>query len=403
MELGFRAATKDDLDRLLEIHLVAYPDPRGVEERKRGFLASPFGPFETAIVVERAGEIVAQAHHFALEAFFGGRAVKMGGIASVAVAPEVRGQGIASALMRHIHVASDVRGEALTLLYAWQNGFYARHGYAQGASRKRLEIDPRAVPEAWREQARGRVRAARGDDRDAMKRAYLRAAARASGWLVRPETLWDRLFSRERRHHLVLPGAEGEVAGYAAFEITQEAYHAETILHVDEIIADDDDARRTLFGALGAMRDQAAEIAFEVDASDPIELALLGVDARRFGTPEIEHPLGTIVGGPMVRIEDIPRAIEARGYLASGSFDVVVEDADLAVHVRVEDGRATVESARGGGALRTTRRGLAAMLYGGLRPIDAVRLGVAGSHDSRALARADAVLVLPPLAPLDPF
>jgi hypothetical protein len=150
----------------------------------------------------------------------------------------------------------------------------------------------------------------------------------------------------------------------------------------------------------------------EVDAADPLELALLDSDGRRHGTNEVEHDLGTIVGGPMVRLEDVPRAIEARGYAADGAFDVVVipgegespaSGDEIAVSVRVGNGRAVVSAARGAsGALRATRGVLASVLYGGLRPSDAVRLGLAGA-DARTLARADAVFALHPLSPLDPF
>ena len=144
METTFRAARPDDVDRLLDIHLAAYPDARGVEERRRNFVANPFGTLDDLVVGERGGAIVAHAFLFRLETMFGGRVVKTGGVASVAVAPEARGQGVAGALMRHLHVASDVRGDALTMLFAFRYGFYAKHGYAQGASRKRLLVDPRA-------------------------------------------------------------------------------------------------------------------------------------------------------------------------------------------------------------------------------------------------------------------
>ncbi|HEY8077408.1 MAG TPA: GNAT family N-acetyltransferase, partial [Labilithrix sp.] len=178
METTFRAASHDDLDRLLEIHLAAYPDVRSAEERRRNFVANPLGSLDELVVAERGGVIVAHAFLFRLETLFGGRAVKTGGVASVAVAPEARGQGVASALMQHLHVASDVRGDALTMLFAFRYGFYAKHGYGQGSSRKRLLVEPRAIPRSWR----GQVRAARGEDRDAIRRAHLRAATRASGW-----------------------------------------------------------------------------------------------------------------------------------------------------------------------------------------------------------------------------
>jgi predicted acetyltransferase len=170
--------------------------------------------------------------------------------------------------------------------------------------------------------------------------------------------------------------------------------------------------RLALIGSLAALRDQVAEIELEVDAADQLELALIDSDGRRFGTGLVEHDLGMLVGGPMVRIEDVPRAIEARGYSADGSFDIVVHAAEgeangagdeIAVSVAVEGGRAEVSSARGAKAsLRTSRGVLASMLYGGLRASDAVRLGLADA-DARTLARADSILAMAPLAPVDPF
>jgi predicted acetyltransferase len=160
------------------------------------------------------------------------------------------------------------------------------------------------------------------------------------------------------------------------------------------------------------MRDQVVELELEVDAVDPLELALVDSDARRHGTGLVEHDLGTIVGGPMVRIEDISRAVEARGYPADGAFDIVVQAPEgeangaaeeIALSVRVDAGRAEVSAARGASAsLRTGRGALASMLYGGLRPSDAVRLGLADA-DARTLARADAIFAMAPLAPVDPF
>ena len=52
-DLRFRAATLDDLERVLEIHLTAFPDERTAEIRRRNFTANPFGSFEELVVVER--------------------------------------------------------------------------------------------------------------------------------------------------------------------------------------------------------------------------------------------------------------------------------------------------------------------------------------------------------------
>src|SRR5262249_55377633 len=158
--------------------------------------------------------------------------------------------------------------------------------------------------------------------------------------------------------------------GYAAFTLQQDTAYGPTRLHVEEMITADDESRRALLGALSAMRDQVAKIIVEIADSDPLERALIDPDPHGSGDDWVEHDLGQLVGGPMIRIEDVPRALMARGYRGSGTFDIVVREADatevVAACVRVRDGRADVGPARGGGALQTTRAGLAAIFYGAL-------------------------------------
>lgn len=411
----FRRAKESDLERLVEIHLAAYPDPCSIDVRMRNFTHHPFGGLERLVVVEDdAGRPVGHAFLFPLEASFGGAKVKVGGIASVAVAPEARGRGIATALMRRLHALSDRRGDAVTMLHPSRQGFYARLGYATTSSRKRLAIATRSVPEPWRALARARVRAATGGDERALYRLHARAAERATGWIARPKRCWELFIARERRILLVCEGPRARPAGgasatgYVAFTLAQEQLRAETRLEVDELVADDDEARRALVGALAAMRDQATEIVLEVAEADPLERALVDPDGRRFGTSGVEHALGEIVGGPMVRIEDPSRALAARGYAGSGAFDVVVRepggDDGVALGLCVRGGRAEVGPARGRrrGALQTTRAGLAAIFYGALSVTDAVALGMAEAPPEVA-ASLDAVVKMPPLAPVDAF
>lgn len=410
--LVFRTAEEGDLDRLVDIHLVAYPDERNGEVRRRNMTLNAFGGLADLFVAEEDGELRAQARLFRMTSWFGGKKVKVGGIASVAVAPEARGQGVARALLQELHGVSRRRGDAITLLYPWKQGFYARLGYAQTSSRRRLAIDPSSIPAAWRRLAQTAVRRVRGEDRPAIERTYARAATRTSGWIARREVYWDRLFARERRHHLASFRGK-KMTGYVAFELAQEQAHAETRLVVEELAYDDDETRRALWGALGAMRDQIAEIDVEVPEDDAIDHVLLDADRRRHGTVAVEHSLGEIVAGPMVRLTDLERAIAARGYgEGTGVVDVVLEpEGDLAVEadepsrfkLRITSGRGELGRAKASrDVLTTTRRGLAALLYGSLRLDRAVALGIARC-DARVLARLAPLLALPPTFPVDPF
>lgn len=414
--LQFRVAKASDLDRLVEIHLAAYPDPRSVDARQRNFTHSRFGKLSDLVVAIEHGAVVAHAFLFPFRAWFGGVAVKVGGIGSVGVAPESRGRGIATALMHELHRLSARRGDVLTMLYPFRQGFYARLGYAPTSSRKRLAIAPRSVPDAWRALARERVRGLRSGDDRLLRELHARAAERASGWLTRSRRHWEWLVLRETRFTLVCePPAtrttrRPRATGYVAFTLFREEQYGETFLEVEEIVFDDDVTRRALVGALASMRDQVKEILIEVPEDDPLERALVDSDGGRAGTDAVEHGLGEIVGGPMVRIHEARRALTARGYSGNGAFDVVVRSpgpdggAEAAFGVRVRDGRADVGSAakRRGAVLTTTRSGLAAVLYGGLRASAAVALGLADA-EPRVASAIDALVRIPPVAPIDPF
>lgn len=413
--MRFRRATERDLDRLVEIHFASYPDGgKNAQARRRRFTHDPLGGLRDLVVAEDGGEIVAHAFLFPLRAYFGGRRVPTGGIASLGVAPEARGRGVATTLMHRLHEMADARGDAITMLYAFRHGFYARLGYATTSSRKRLAFDARSVPASWRALAKSRVRVARGADRAALRLAHARAAARATGWIERTKASWEDVLSRERCLFFVCDRASRtrgpSISGYVAFELAQEEDHGETTIEVAELVADDGESRRALIGALAAMRDQVTEIVLEVPESDPLERALVDPDGRRFGTAAVEHGLGEIVGGPMVRLLDVERALAARGYERSGAFDLDVlpdETAPpLALRVEVQRGTARVGRRRARGAparaLQTTRAGLAAMLYGGLSVLDAVALGLARA-DPKVAADVDAIVRLPPLAPIDAF
>jgi predicted acetyltransferase len=104
----------------------------------------------------------------------------------------------------------------------------------------------------------------------------------------------------------------------------------------------------------------------------------------------------------MVRLVDVARALTARRYPADGTIDLVIDDRP-ALRVAVTRGRAKVGVAeRARSPLVVTRAALGAILYGGLAPTDAARLGWAGGDDA-VLARADALFETRPFFALDAF
>jgi predicted acetyltransferase len=355
------------------------------------------------LVAERGGLVLAHAFLFELGFWFGGRRVCVGAIASVGVAPEARGEALARALLDDFHHRAHARGNALTLLYPFRQGFYARHGYVAVSPTHLLLLHPRAVPGSWADPsgAPGTVRAAVAEDRAGIQAAYERSARGRTGWLERTDRLWERRLLDERRKWFVLD-RHGTVAGYLSWAACQAEEHAETRLEISDLVADDEPARRRLLALIGAQRDQVTEVTLEVEAGDPIDRALIDVDLARHGTGRVEHALGTLVAGPMLRLVDVARAVEARGYPSDGALDVIVDGAPPQ-SIEIRDGTAKMGPPRAGPLLRVDRSGLGAVLYGGLSASRAARIGWVSADSPDTLRFADELFGHPPFFALDPF
>jgi predicted acetyltransferase len=396
-EITVRPATKDDLDRLLEIHLTSFPDARTVEARRRVFLQNRLGGFEHLQVAVHEDDVVGHAFAFPIAGWFGGVKVSGCAIASVGVAIESRARRVASRLLASIHDSSRSRGEAFTLLYPFRQGFYGRHGYAPVAPHRVLTVSPRSIPDEWSTAAPGTVRRARAADHGRLDETYRAAARVGTGFIDRPPAVWERDLLDERIQWLVL-SLEESISGYAALRFEQDEPHARVRAVVHELA--DDRVRRRLLAALASLHTQVSELTFTLADADPLDWALVDGDRDRGGTEEVEHAQGVVATGPMLRLTDVQTALLARGYAADGSIDITLDDgAAFAFHV--ENGRPRIGDALRGPHLRTTTKALASILYGGLAVAQAARLGwaeVVGQSE-----RVSALLDIPPFLSLDAF
>jgi predicted acetyltransferase len=394
--LSFRPAREEDLERLVDIHTSAFPDPRGHAARIRNFTRHPLGELSDLWLLADGDAPLAHAFLFPLEVWVGGARVQAGGIATVGVAPEARGRGLGSRLVEHLHRTAHARGDALTVLYAYRQGFYARLGYAPTSSYRRLRLHPASVP--WKCEMT--ARAAGAGDIAAISACWNATARRGTGWLARTDRLWETRLGDERRTWLVVQGAEG-VEGYVAWTLEQAEEHAATTLVVREMAAMTPAAERSLWALVGAQRHQVAVAHADVAADDPIDRALVDPDRARFGDDALEHPVGEVATGPMVRVLDAGRALAARGWPRDGRVVLAVDDETLEVVAR--GGTATVLPVHDEPDLRLDARALAAIAFGTLPASHAARLGWAVARDPAALALADAFLALPPYFSPDPF
>jgi predicted acetyltransferase len=169
---------------------------------------------------------------------------------------------------------------------------------------------------------------------------------------------------------------------------------------VVELVAITPEARRSLWGFLGTLGDQAAEIEIEVADDDAVAFALTDIDDGRFGDERVEHEIGSLVAGPTLRLLDVAMALRARGYAHEGDLTLGLERDRWAMRVRA--GRATMEQTGDTPSLTTDTRTLASITFGGLRVRAAAELGLVRGTDD-ALGLADAMLCLPPFTTVDRF
>ncbi|MFO0675042.1 MAG: GNAT family N-acetyltransferase [Polyangiaceae bacterium] len=400
--LTFRPARPSDLDALLEIHLAAFPDPRGLEARRRNFVDNPLGSFDDLHVAAEDDVPVAHAFAFPLTTHYGGRPVRTLGIASVGVAPHARGVGVAKALLQHLHEFGRARHDAIAMLYAFRQGFYARVGYAAASSRKRLVFAPAAIPRSF-VTGDFRMRPATFADRGALESLFAEMLDRVSGRFTRDSRAWDRRLLDERRLFALADDGTSP-KGYVAYSLVQTEAHAETTLVVEELVATSDASERALLGFLRNFRDQATSVTLEIDERSPLDRLLVDAARHRHGTESFEHTVGAIGAGPMVHVLDAEAALSARGYLADGTLDFVVDGRRFGLVVERGRGRVTSgdASSAGSSALAMDGPTFSAITFGSLAVRDAARFGLVQGPVG-ILPEADRILGLPPVHALETF
>jgi predicted acetyltransferase len=396
MALAFRPAREDDLERLVEIHTACYPDGRDRDVRSRNFLHNALGRLEDLLVATDGGKPIGHGFLFPLEAWFGGVAVRMAGIASVGVAPEARGRGVATQLLHRLHEDAQAKGCTVIALYAFRQGFYTRLGYRPATPYVRLRFHPAAISMRPELPLRG----AEGSDLARMRLCWEVEARRHTGPLVRPAAVWDARLTDQRLTWIAAEGPDG-VDGYIAWTLDQAETHAEVKLTVVDMAARTTRAWSSLWGAVAAQRDQVTAVHVDLASDDPLLHALVDADRARHGGRDVEHVLGELAGGPMLRLLDPAMALAARGYTAEGTLVLAVDDACLEVCVEAGRGRVTPTTAEP--SVRTTLPALSAIAFGALPAAQAARLGWLMASDERALAFANTLLALPPYFSPDPF
>jgi predicted acetyltransferase len=326
-----RAARESDVLEFAALREQGYAVPAGQREAWADDMLAT-GRAERLLGAYHDGRLVGMLNVLEFGQWFGRRALPMGGVASVVVAPEERGLGIAPSLLTRALELMRERGEVISTLGPATSWVYRKSGWEHSclyAVARVRTSDLVALP-----AGASRERRAVATDRDAIVAAYDRAAPSRPGFLVRPAWMWEQRLGDAPNRYVYVVERDGRVEGYVSY--TQSRATLGYTVWVDDLVAVDGDTERTLWRHLGAHAAQA----------DRVTVAGVPLDALALLLPEQTiRPVGQQVW--MTRIVDAPGAIARRGYPRGVSADVSFRLIDPLVGANDGCWRLVVESGEG--------------------------------------------------------
>jgi predicted acetyltransferase len=276
---------------------------------------------QTVVGVDGPGGLIGSARLRSYEQWWGGRRVRMGGLAGVAVHPHARGQGAVRSMVAELLALMRDGQQPVSVLFPTAPGIYRPLGWEVVGS-----LDDTVVPTgAFRRVAAAGdvpIRTAGPADVPAVAGLYDAYARSTDGLLTRDGMEFPKGAVGVLEHDVVaLAEQDGRPAGYLTYA-RGSGYRASE-LRAWELVAQTPQARAALLGSLGTWDAVSATVRWR-GPTDELALALSG-----------SLPPPASVQPWMLRIVDAPAAVAARGFRggdAEVSFALV--DPQVPAHAR---------------------------------------------------------------------
>lgn len=313
-------------------------------------------------------DLLVTCNHIDFTARVRGEWLPMPGLTFVASPPEHRRRGLVGELIEASLKEYRERDQPLSALHPFDEGFYARYGWATGCRyhRATVEVDALSVT---RDRAAGTFRRLDPDGHEALEPVY-------ESWLDgvnlatrRSDDWWrDRVFQSYRTElHAAVWERDGDPGGYLVYDVEDD--DGDRCLNAYEVAYVDHEAYANLLRYCYNHDSQVDEV--ELYGRD--HGRILDVTSDRDAV-ELE-----VTSGPMVRLVDVRTALEAIPYpgVEHADLALAVEDEhapwnDGTFSLRVRDGEATLsESDAEPGA--TVDVGTLSQLFVGHLPVERAR------------------------------
>lgn len=257
----------------------------------------------------------------------GGVDVGAVGITAIGVMPSHRRRGILRQVMRWLVDQAGERGEPVAILWASETAIYQRFGFGIGTLQGTFDIERSRTRFAHPVEPLGRMRLVDRDEAlELIPPVYDAMRSRIPGSVSRRDLKWrhqlldDAEWTRRGngRKFIVVLELDGEVRGYAIYRVKTEwdERGPNNTLTTMEVLGLDAAAERTIWEWLFGI-DLVAHIkGWRTRVPQPLLLQL--AEPRRLGLAVRE--------GMLLRILDLPAALEGRGYDTAGTITIEVND-----------------------------------------------------------------------------
>jgi predicted acetyltransferase len=404
--LDYRFADGSDADAAARMVSHSFPGAtRPVSWWHDQLVDPPYGGEigSTLFVGAEAGRIVAACQLHPLLQWFGGRALDVAGVGTVAVSPTHRRRRLGAELMEAALRAARERGAVGSALYPFRASFYRQLGYGDAGDVLQYQVPPGSLPES---PERRRVELLDDDAGRAEALAfYGRWARTQAGQLERSARLWTRLVTAHDRLLVGYRAAGGALEGYALAVYRADLPPQARYLEVDEIAWTTTAARRGLYAWLASLGDQWQQLLVRALPSQRMadwlrEPRLPWGAAPAWG---LWAPAATQLAGPMFRILDMQRAWAQRSIVPEASLVIELDVADAQLpgnagrwRLVLEDGGARAERNTAGPAgVRLDVSTLSRMFAGSLPATAALAAGLLECDRPELLQPLYTALALP--------
>ena len=316
--------------------------------------------------------------------WFGGKSVPMTGVAAVGVDPGQRGRGVGLALMNRTIEELHETGVPISALYPATQTLYRHAGYEQAGGNFLCSMAPGDI--RIRDHSHS-LRRATEKDKPGVRNAYNRYAVRMDGHLDRGTYIWDRVFEHRGKPTTgYVVEKDGQIEGFVYY-LHKNRNLGGYDLQITDLVATTADAGRSLLSFLADARSMSPRIQWSGGPASPIHTLL----------PELSYSMEMKLRlFWMIRIVDVTKALEARGYSEHirAKLEFEIQDELLPGNhgrfvLEVEGGQGRV-SRGGNGNLRMPIRGLSSLYSGFLTPPNLAAAGLM-IGDSDALDAAGGV------------